>query len=482
MLRKFHGLNCIPRQFRVQYEDKSPIGCYRVMIERPLKVVGIVGATWIDSNTAYYGSRNVVLPMRSDLPDMVHIPRDPNVAHRSPEYFMLFEEDSNGLPRELARGRWDNLQPKHYAKYIDWQIVSYGSTPYALYDSSVYLPMYEVLFDTSFVMDRPFYVGMSFYNNYYIDTNCIPDGECSTYSYDFRVPRDYSYRIAHPLTCVGSTDYRLFKKPYQFTSIQKLCKHMSRNTVVDPCYNPESNYPLQRGGEEDELEFPCLCLDTVWQDVSFEEWRGGITLFPKFDTTFNRGEEPPHIPFDTTTPQPDPCPIPTGLTFYDLGNNMVTILWNNNSAHTSYQLSYCRPGTDPNNGTLITPNGYMWALSDIDTNWYVAYVRAQCANGEWTEWSDGLWFRTGWEADNSVPQALEATTFIQPNPAHDRVQVFSSFQIRKLSLYDIQGRLVLTQHVNGPSATVSLTNIPTGFYILLIDTPSGTVPRRLSIR
>ena len=80
----------------------------------------------------------------------------------------------------------------------------------------------------------------------------------------------------------------------------------------------------------------------------------------------------------------------------------------------------------------------------------------------------------------SVP-IVEQLTYISPNPAHGEVQVFSSFGISKVGIYNVQGVHVSNQQVSGYSALIDVGSQPAGLYFVNVHTHAGTVTKKLVV-
>ena len=90
-------------------------------------------------------------------------------------------------------------------------------------------------------------------------------------------------------------------------------------------------------------------------------------------------------------------------------------------------------------------------------------------------------FDTSYVAE--VPQAvLEEYVMMRPNPATDRVQVFSSFNIRSIEVHNIAGQLVERRKVDATQTVLDVSAWEKGPYVVTITTPAGTVTRKLVVQ
>lgn len=70
---------------------------------------------------------------------------------------------------------------------------------------------------------------------------------------------------------------------------------------------------------------------------------------------------------------------------------------------------------------------------------------------------------------------------MMPNPAHGQVQVLSSFALRSLELYTVDGKMVKHQTASGVSATMDISGVARGQYLMRIDTNGGSTVKRLVV-
>lgn len=71
---------------------------------------------------------------------------------------------------------------------------------------------------------------------------------------------------------------------------------------------------------------------------------------------------------------------------------------------------------------------------------------------------------------------------LSPNPAQERVEVFSSFGMSSIEVYDGGGRKVHEQQASGYKAILDVHGWAAGTYLLRIATPMGTTTKKLLVR
>lgn len=195
-------------------------------------------------------------------------------------------------------------------------------------------------------------------------------------------------------------------------------------------------------------------------------------MFPIIDTTGMI------FPCDTMT-----CANTSGFHLTAQSGDHATFAWVGAPEHTEWEVSYGPVGTEPGGGRVLHPTTTNVVVSNMrpETH-YVAYVRGFCPECKvWSEWSEGVEFWMGMNGGTEGVPIVEHLTYISPNPAHGEVQVFSSFGIRKVSIYNVQGIQVSTRQVPGYSALIDVSALPAGLYFVNVHTHAGTVTKKLVV-
>ena len=163
--------------------------------------------------------------------------------------------------------------------------------------------------------------------------------------------------------------------------------------------------------------------------------------------------------------------------------NYATLSWVGAPEHTEWELSYGPVGTAPGSGRVISTSFTYATVSNMDTGvHYVAYIRGFCPECKvWSEWSEGVEFWIGMDDPPESVATVERLTYVAPNPAHGEVQVFSSYGLRRVELYNAQGQRVSTQQVSGYSTVVDVGALAAGLYFINVHTPAGVVTKKLVV-
>ena len=119
---------------------------------------------------------------------------------------------------------------------------------------------------------------------------------------------------------------------------------------------------------------------------------------------------------------------------------------------------------------------------------YGVSLKAYCDFYEWEmPWSTPVTF---YVADTSsgggtdgveAPTLLSQLTFLQPNPAQDKVTVTSSFNLTAIDIWTADGVMVYHGDKSGHDAVLDVSYLRAGTYIVAIHTHNGTTHKKLQI-
>jgi hypothetical protein len=68
-----------------------------------------------------------------------------------------------------------------------------------------------------------------------------------------------------------------------------------------------------------------------------------------------------------------------------------------------------------------------------------------------------------------------------PNPSRTNFSIIAESEIENIKIIDTMGRTIHTQRVGASSTLVSVDNIPSGLYIVLVETRKGTISRKIQV-
>lgn len=178
---------------------------------------------------------------------------------------------------------------------------------------------------------------------------------------------------------------------------------------------------------------------------------------------------------------------------YRQADSVVTVSWHSDdTAATSWEVSYGLGDIEPEDGTVITCNTTSATFRHIipDTT-YKAWVRAECPYNETSFWSDWVAgeFRYHAETDHGggtdaifAPVGFAAESVVlHPNPAQDNVTVSAPCPLSEVKLYDSNGRLVMQKKPNAESVLLDVSHLAAGTYLVYVATSQGTASKQLII-
>ena len=414
--------------FRLEYPDvyfsftAIHITGKEFAVTEDLTVVGLAVCPTIITN--YYG-------MGDQISDQISV-IDTSMANRLTEYVQLYTL-AGGEPQLRAQGPWRWEDPH---RYMLFPYTHNESTNGIQSDDSTCVPLFETMFDTSVLIEADktqSYILAGTHNNngvMWADTNFLP-------------PR---LLVEHYPTAYSSY---LCDSDYFFQSLPFWVKYGSFPWLTHTYSNNLSN-------------------------------RLDINIFPILDTLFNT-----------------PCAAVTGLQTVEEDSLWTTLMWSADARQHEWEVAY-RPADDSLASdsvvTVTVPTVTLTGLTPGTA--YSVRVRGLCDIENYSPWSDTLQFVTTFTPPDTTPDTLphitpfhplgignlDRFTRIMPNPAHDVVSILSSYQLRSVAVYDLTGRQLLEQPADGMTATVNVSVLPRGTYILAIRTLQGVATKRLILK
>ena len=360
-----------------------------------------------------------------------HVPETPDDTLA--EYFQLYEATDTSYVK-VAEVRWDTLSSTDKCfEFIFHEEQGSGIRDYAC------IPVYEAYFESPIVVRDSFYVAFTQYNNgQWLELN----SSGSYYVYNTKPTQVDVYTIVLPKPIDPKLIPCMPHVKVKFLSVEGDFYH-TRYSWVDT---------------------------TVWYTgYDSESYQ---PIFPIFDTTgYYRA---------------DTCADVTN--FAVLGTDSISALlsWDSTGNSIGWELAYGPIGTLPDEANILEMSSTVHRLSGLDSGtWYVAYVRAKCNNGEYSNWSNGIEFYiTGDTVSTPISiqtSLLEKYTHIMPNPANEVVTIFSSFSINRIEVFALNGVLVERMDCEGVSTQLTVTEYPKGVYIVKVYTHSGVATKKLVV-
>ncbi|MNK25709.1 Fibronectin type III domain protein [compost metagenome] len=158
------------------------------------------------------------------------------------------------------------------------------------------------------------------------------------------------------------------------------------------------------------------------------------------------------------------CSAPFNLVVTEITDTTAEVTWENSGTSTSWELEYGPKGFTLGEGTIITVNTTPEVtLTELDDNQeYDVYVKALCTEGSAivgpqifiTDTTSGI-------NDSEITKAI-----LYPNPVTDMLNIESNNTIDTIEVYNIVGQLMKKQSVNSDSATIFVSDLSEGIYMV----------------
>ena len=362
---------------------------------------------------------------------------DTTLVGRETEYVQLYTIEG-GQPQFQAEGGWRIEYPHRYMLFPRSYECSH-LTALAPSNDTIVVPIYETMFDTSILIepDKVQYCMLAFTHN---NNNAV-----------------------WSLTANDT----VFPSPNICWEHYPIAYSYSVNSVNPPMYSYDY----------------WVKYDTFpWYNIPGRLSRQIFVpnIFPILDTLFGT-----------------PCAAVTGLQTVEVDSLWATLMWSADARHQEWEVAY-RPVDDSlASDSMVTVNVPTVTLTGLTPGTtYSVKVRGLCdaCIDNYSPWCETLQFVTLYTPPDTTPDTLpyirphtlgignlDRYTRIMPNPAHDVVNVLSSYQLKSVAVYDLTGRQLLILPVDGMTATVDVSTLPRGTYILAIRTLQGVASKKLKI-
>ena len=397
--------------------------------EHPINVVGVA--------TSFYNCYGGTPSIPSDIPP------------ERQEYVLLYEADTSRLQfYEVGRAPIDYSKPARYMN-VDLRY-NVGNPPIYSYNEvccNVAPDKDYVIKIREYYFDKPITVRDSFYVGHTLNNQPWPDPDRSIYD-----PWDYKCTCWALMYRRGNTNY---------------CPPDELNCDTIP-------YQQYKFKQDDFMLYPNGFDSSRWYYFRVPEWTIEFPII-EIDSSFYDG--PQYV-----------CPQVQNFRFAQAAEGSVVFLWDTHGDHQYWQMSYGPAGTEPDDGTIIYCPMQVGQIMGLDTcTDYVAYIRAVCNHDSivYSEWSAPLAFNicdTTGGGTAAIEGGLGQYIQLFPSPATDQVQLMSSFELRSIEVYDLQGRTLMSIPCEGHSAAFDVEGWPKGMYVAIVRTSAGNFAKKIMVK
>ena len=173
------------------------------------------------------------------------------------------------------------------------------------------------------------------------------------------------------------------------------------------------------------------------------------------------------------------CQPVTGVGHSNLAATSVTITWTATGA-ASYEIEYGDVAFTTGNGTPVTSTTNSVQLTGLeDETSYDVYVRAVCAEGITSAWSERHTFTT--PQANGIDDVLSGNVTLYPNPASTAVTIRGIEGESTVTVVDLNGREVYRTNADS-DVTIDVRGYAKGAYFVRITGERTTAIRKLIVK
>ena len=448
-----------PRDAYICYHGNITMGA-QMYTERPIKILGIAAPAYMEQardttiEHFYHGPLELI-PSDCKILNV----RDTTLAGRITDSMVLYKPTSCWDLVPWASAGWRFEDPHRYIHLpltykghlydnvtivVDWDNESAWVDTSNL-DSSVVLPLFEVMFEKPVVVEDSFVVAAMALNN---------EGHVALES----VPRNQSIR---------QLLWRWDHNPTRF---------IRYNTLI----------------------FEDLLGKTIfWERLRRVRWRRYNTSIwfihchgQWHSTDFSTIKTPMIFPiidplFDTTL-----CHEVSNVRVAERTDSSATLMWDSGDGGP-WEVAFGNITDQWEDFTITRTSVPTLTVSGLEVGTqYFALVRGYCSvTEEYGDWSSPVEVEVYGHHDPPDPPIgiagvgnEDRFVTLMPNPASSWVTVVSSYLPSRYEVFDMKGVKVLEQKAEGISAKLDLSGLESGTYVLAVHLSHGVVTKRLVVR
>lgn len=367
------------------------------------------------------------------------------------------------------------LHPSQYGPFDNWPSTIQTR-------EQEYLRLYQAYPDTMILLiDLP--VKMSDPYRYMNITlrdlwTCCEPGDCDVSNYNYRIYEKYldkpvtvtdSFYIGGTSNSFEDENHNVYHNGYIYRMFGWV-----RDIRCTDCIVPNQLYKMIR-----RYDIPNPSGGAPYPPGHIHWWNYNAYLytFPilLIDTTFADPGTEPYV-----------CPQVQNFRKAMSWESGATLMWDVNARHIKWQLRIAQQGQPAENAFVDTCiNVPFFTVDGLQgQTHYSAYIRAVCEHyGDtlYGDWSAPLDLYTITSINS--PDEPNTLVHLMPNPASEQVQVLSSFALQSIEIYNLRGQKVYAdKNAKGISATIDISKLETGTYIVVIHNQQGVSTRKLIVQ
>ena len=403
--------------------------------DRPLKIVGIAAPAYMEParDTTFSG---LSLPLGSGFPNTFPNTRDITLAGRITDSMILYKvtPDGGSLVELMAAG-WRMEYPHRYIHLPPGKLGQPNEWPNRPLDSSLVVPLYEVMFEKPVVVEDTFVVAGTYLNN------------------------------------EGSWEWQ--------------CEPMwEENRRMMWLWNHCPTRYIDWKGEAPEPDSRRI----LWSKFRTAQWQKQIAARMNIYNTFAPFHSPLIFPiiepgFDTTL-----CHDTRNIRVTDRTDSSATLIWDSGDGGP-WEVAFGKMTDQWTDYTFTTTTRPTLTVTGLEVGTiYFAMIRSYCnvthEYGAWVGPVEVEIYQHHNPHENGIDGTADGDRWVSlmPNPAQGAVNVLSSYRLNRIEVYNLKGEKVYEQKADGITAEFDVSGWAKGVYIVALYPEHGVVTKKLVVR
>ena len=180
------------------------------------------------------------------------------------------------------------------------------------------------------------------------------------------------------------------------------------------------------------------------------------------------------------------CPAPTYFIVVENIDNSVTLDWTENGSAMEWEIGAVanyQIGDPPPTVPISVTAGKPYVIVAIPPECTVFYVRSLCIGNGVSEWAmvassecpEGIFDFVNSLSTDDFANNSKKDLLLYPNPAQSFLSIKSNFEVDKIIISDLTGKVISTKT---NSTQIDLENLSKGMYIIEVFSPAGKVTKK----